>query len=780
MTKKMKLPILPLRDPELIVFPGLFCEVDVGRKFSLNAINMAKASDSTIIMAMQSDATIDKPEAKDFHGICTEAEIRNILPLDNEGTKIRVILKGLKRAILKTVGPVAEGDDLYLYGEVEIVPESTKSISVATKESANQIKELVSEHLNFITIEETSEEKELNMASLSALVDNIAGQLPIPGSRRLHFLRLKDPVFRLKEVLAEVVELVRHSEAEYDDAEPETQEDSDHSSVSEVKKLQKRINDAGMPPHAFKVAKTELKRLSMMAPNGSEFVVTFNYIDRLISMPWDKLTEDKLDIAEAEKSLDADHYGLKDPKKRILEYLSVKKLMPTGKGPILCFVGPPGVGKTSLGRSVAKAMGREFVRMSLGGVNDEAEIRGHRRTYIGSIPGRIMNSLRECGSRNPVFMLDEVDKVSTNFRGDPESALLEILDPEQNSAFTDHYLEVPFDLSQVLFIATANEVQPIKPALADRMEIINIPGYSPYDKVKIARAHLVPKKKKENGLEEVEIGISTNALNRIVDEYTNEAGVRSLERECGAIMRKVAVLVASEKEHPKLIKVDMIPKLLGPPKMFAKKAMKSPEVGLSAGLAWSRTGGSLLFVETSSTPGKGKIELTGKLGEVIRESGKVARMWIKSNAKELNVDLKRLEECDIHIHFPAGATPKDGPSGGIAIAAAMLSLIQNKPVRNDTAMTGEITLHGRVLPIGGLKEKILAAHRAGIKQVIYPEYNKHDLEDLPTDVLNDLTLIPVSNVRQALDILIMDEDAGDSTNNITPGNGESMMNKEPA
>jgi ATP-dependent Lon protease len=1134
MPNQIELPILPLRDPELVVFPGLFCEVDVGREFSLNAVSEANSKhNDIIIMAMQRDSSIEDPKAKDFFSICTEAEIKSILPLDKDGTRIRVILKGTRRALLKIVGK-KDGSKSYLYGKIETIELTNKDISEEVKNMANQVREMVSDHLQFITIEENL--TVTDGQSLSEFVDNIAGQLPISGKRRLHFLKLKDPVTRLEEVNSEVVDLCRQAEIEFDTSEEsDDSEDPGQVAVSEVKKLQKKVSDANMPEHASKVAKSELRRLSMMPPSSSEFQVTYNYVDHLSSLPWDKMTEDNLDIDMAAKSLNDDHYGLEKPKERILEYLSVRKLMPGGKGPILCFYGPPGVGKaqplnakiltpngfrtmgeikigdqvitpsgeisnvigsfpqgvkdiykilfsdgssteccrehlwnvqnrqdrlsnkkrtvnldhmmgdlyienntrenysiamvspdidlgegdlsldpylvgilisegtgsktvisngdadiiqevdkclehvdchfhkyrnseydyriaknnhlqinnirvdnksavttfldqtglriclsntkfipeeykfsaavnrerllqgimdgdgspssiscaiewssasirlandvqfivqslggqaryscnetyyiyngetlqgkdrhrlrialpaeinpflcsrkssiyrdninkkrdlsryvqsiefvgkkeakcilidhpdhlyvtddfivthnTSLGKSIAKAMGREFLRFSLGGVGDEAEIRGHRRTYVGAIPGRIMQYIENSGSRNPVFMLDEVDKMCANFRGDPSSALLEILDPEQNKAFVDHYLGVPFDLSQVLFIGTINDTTPLIPALRDRMEIIELPGYSPHDKVKIAQSHLVDKQKEENGLKDIGIKISNNAIGRIVDEYTSEAGVRSLERECGTIMRKIAVMVASGKEHPSLIKVDMIPKFLGPPKVFAEKAVKNPEVGLSAGLAWSQNGGCILFVETSLTPGEGKIKLTGNLGKVIQESANAAHTWIKSNAERLNVDLNRINKYDVHIHFPAGAVPKEGPSAGVAIAASMLSLVLDRPVRNDVAMTGEITLHGRILPIGGLKEKILAAHRAGIKEVLYPEHNKHDIIEIPSDVASDMILTPVSNLHEALKMIILDDVAEEeSPNDMTPGDDELLMN----
>jgi ATP-dependent Lon protease len=554
-----------------------------------------------------------------------------------------------------------------------------------------------------------------------------------------------------------------------------------HGIANEIKQLKQRIEKAGMPPNVLKIARGELRRLTMMSPSNSEFQVTYNYLEHLASLPWNKSTQDKIDVEEAQKILDEDHYGLKKPKERILEFLAVRKLKPERKGSILCFSGPPGVGKTSLGKSIARATGREFIRMSLGGVDDEAEIRGHRRTYVGAIPGRIMENIRKVGSKNPVFMLDEVDKLCANFRGDPSSALLEVLDPEQNHAFVDHYLSVPFDLSQVLFIGTVNEISPIAPALRDRLEIIEIPGYSPHDKIKIAKTHLIPKQMEENGLEEYkdDVTVSQKAIARIIEEYTSEAGVRSLERECGTVMRKVAVMVASGKEPPKFVKVDMIPKYLGPPKIFAEKAVDEPEIGLSTGLAWSRHGGSILFVETSIAPGEGKIEKpTGNLGKIIQESVNAAHTWIRAHADKWGISTEKLKEHDVHIHFPSGAVPKDGPSAGIAIAASMLSAFTNRPVRNDVAMTGEISLRGRVLPIGGLKEKILAAHRAGIKHVIFPDKNKHDLDEVPSDVLAEMKFTRVSKLEEALELLLMEGTDPKGSGDINPGAGEQLMNRE--
>lgn len=777
-TNRVKLPLLPLRDPELVVFPGLYCEVDVGRAFSVNAVKQAAKNKSRLIIGMQKNSTVDAPKAADFYGYCTEAEIKSELALDKEGTKLRIIIVGIRRAILKTVGNTAE----YMHGEIEPAVEPEVEIDEEVQTLFKEMRDMIREQVQFIAVE--NDGVPANSSELSRFVDTVAGQLPISGKKRVKILSVFNPKDRMKLVAKELAEVANNVETEVGTSdgggmsEESAGNESLHGVANEIKKLKQRIDKSGMPPNVLKVATNEFRRLSMMSPSNSEFQVTYNYLEHLASLPWSKSTQDKIDVEEAKTILDEDHYGLKKPKERILEFLAVRKLKPERKGSILCFSGPPGVGKTSLGKSIARATGREFIRISLGGVNDEAEIRGHRRTYVGAIPGRIMENIRKVGSKNPVFMLDEVDKLCANFRGDPSSALLEVLDPEQNNAFIDHYLSVPFDLSQVLFIGTVNEISPIAPALRDRLEIIEIPGYSPFDKVKIAQDYLVPKQKEENGLEDRDVIVTPKAINRIIDEYTSEAGVRSLERECGTVMRKLAVMLASGKEPPQFVKVDMIPKYLGPPKAFAEKAVDKPEVGLSTGLAWSKYGGSVLFVETSLTPGEGKIKLTGNLGKVIQESATAAHTWIHANAASLKIPEETLKKYDVHIHFPAGAVPKDGPSAGIAVAASMLSVFTNRPVNNSIAMTGEITLRGRVLPIGGLKEKVLAAHRAGIKHVIFPMKNKHDLDEIPSDVLNDMEFSKVENLKEALDLLLLDKEEGEGSGDISPGSGEQLMNKE--
>lgn len=780
MTKENKnlirLPLLPLRDPELVVFPNLLCEIDVGRSFSIEAIKCAERNKSRLIIGMQQDSAISKPAAENFYGYCTEAEIKSTLPFGNDGAKLRVIITGTRRGLLKTVGE----EDGYYWGEMESVVEPEIDIDDNVKDIVKQMQEVIRDQVQYVAIANDSPK---NSAELSKFIDCVAGQLPISGNKRVTILGMLDLKYRLKYVANELAEIAISIEKEVNSSDPEIDEESPSNEVvrsiaNEVKQLGQRLNKVGMPPDVLKIAEGELRRLSMMSPGNAEFQVTYNYLEQLVSLPWNKMTEDKIDISGARKILNEDHYGLEKPKERILEFLAVRKLKPDRKGSILCFSGSPGVGKTSMGKSIARATGREFIRMSLGGINDEAEIRGHRRTYVGAIPGRIMENIKKIGSKNPVFMLDEVDKMCSNFRGDPSSALLEVLDPEQNHAFVDHYLSVPFDLSQVLFICTVNEIASIAPALRDRLEIIEISGYSPSDKIKIAQDYLIPKQKEENGLADRNVVLSPKAIAKIVEEYTSEAGVRSLERECGTVMRKMAVMIASEKEPPQVIKVDMISKYLGPPKIFAEKAMDNPEVGLSTGLAWSKYGGSLLFIETSITPGDGKIKLTGNLGKVIQESADAARTWISANAAKLNVSIEKIKEHNIHIHFPSGSVPKEGPSAGIAIAASMLSALTDRPVRNDIAMTGEITLRGRVLPIGGLREKILAAHRAGIRQVMFPEKNKHDLDEIPTDVAAEMTFIKVTNLEEALNLLLLNKNEAKDVGELNPGSGEQLMNKE--
>jgi ATP-dependent Lon protease len=524
----------------------------------------------------------------------------------------------------------------------------------------------------------------------------------------------------------------------------------DYDETSDVGEMKKKLDEAELPEDVQKVAEKELDRLGRMHPASAEYTVSRSYLDWIVELPWNKSTEDNLDIESVQTQLNEDHYGLEKVKKRILEYLAVRKLKNDMRGPILCFVGPPGVGKTSLGRSIADALGRNFVRISLGGVRDEAEIRGHRRTYIGALPGRIIQGIKRAGSNNPVFMLDEIDKVGADFRGDPSAALLEVLDPEQNNSFSDHYLEVPFDLSKVMFIATANIPDTIIPALKDRMEVIEIPSYVEEEKIEIAKKFLVPKQIKEHGLTEKQIKFSDNSLHTIIGSYTREAGVRNLERQIATISRGIAKDVASGKKRGTTIDPETVTKLLGPIKFYSEVAERIDEPGIVTGLAWTPMGGDILFIEATKMPGKGNLILTGQLGDVMKESAKAAMSYIRAHGKDFKLEENFQEKLDIHVHVPAGAIPKDGPSAGVTLFTALLSLLTEEKVRNDIAMTGEITMRGKILPVGGIKEKVLAAHRAGIRTVILPDKSKSELIEIPDTVRNEIKFIYVKNMNDVV------------------------------
>jgi len=525
-----------------------------------------------------------------------------------------------------------------------------------------------------------------------------------------------------------------------------------------VAELKQRVEAANLPEEPKTVALREIERLSQMPPMAPEVGIIRSYIDWILELPWNVVTPDNLDVKNAARILDRDHYGLKKAKERILEYIAVRSLKPKKeRQPILCFVGPPGTGKTSLGRSIAEALGRKFVRVSLGGVRDEAEIRGHRRTYIGALPGRIIQTMRRAGTSNPLFMLDEIDKLYSDFRGDPASAMLEVLDPEQNHAFSDHYLELPFDLSRVMFVTTANTLSTIPPALLDRMEVIEFPGYIEEEKLEIARRYLIPRQLEENGIDDLGITFEEDALHRIIREYTYEAGVRNLEREIGRICRKIARLKAEGKKYPAVITAEQVEKFLGPPQVFPPEAELQDEVGVATSLAWTESGGEIMPVEVAVLEGKGSLQMTGQMGEVMQESAQAALTYIKSRAALFNIDFDVFERMDIHVHMPEGAIPKDGPSAGITIATAILSALTGRPVYRHVGMTGEITLRGRVLPIGGVREKVLAAHRAGLKTVILPEKNLKDLVDLPKAVRSDLKIVAVKHMDQVLEVALSKE-----------------------
>jgi len=735
--KLEKLPLLPIRDPDLILFPHTYCEADVGRPFSIQAITQSKEKfNSRIIVVIQRDPNIDDPKASDLCSICVEAVIKSDKPVGQN--KLTIILHGETRAKLCKVEKTQDS----IYGYIEYKKQSNKKLTQEEIENAKYIRDMVLEKCRYISLKNIGNPKD--QKELSEFTDVVVGQLKTKSSDKLKLLA----TFNLDTRVSYLVHYLEN--LEQTKTEPKRQ---GSNMPTELVDLLQRLTDAKIPKTENEIVMEEFTRLTKTPSTNSEYHVAFNYLTYISKLPWSITTKDNLNIENARSVLNEDHYGMKESKERILEYLSVRKLNKKLKGSILCLHGPCGTGKTSIGKSVARAMGRKFVRVSLGGVSDEAEIRGHRRTYIGAIAGRILENIKKVGTRNPVFMLDEVDKLSANHRGDPAAALLEVLDPEQNNSFTDNYLALPFDLSQVFFICTVNNLNTIAPALRDRLEIIDVPGYSLYDKLQIASNYLVPKQRKENGVDDRDITLSNNAISRIIEQYTNEAGVRTLERSCGTIMRKMAVLVASGKDCPQKIKVDNVPKYLGPPKMFNDKKVEKPEIGLSTGLAWSVNGGSILFVEATCTDGKGAVKLTGNLGKVIQESANAAHTFLRSNKDKFGI-IKDISNLDVHLHLPAGAIPKDGPSAGIAISIAMLSAFLEKPVNNNFAMTGEITLRGRVLPIGGLREKILAAHRAGITNVIFPEQNKHDIDGLPEDVKNSMTFYKVSYFDEVIDLLL--------------------------
>ncbi len=768
-----KIPVLAVRD--IVIFPHMIVPLFVKREKSLNAIKESLSSHRKILLLAQKDPEIEDPKPDDLYRVGTISMISKMITLP-DGTQ-RVLFQGLQRAKVKNID--TEGE--YIVAEIEPVEEKLEGPEVeiealkrSLKAAMGKIvemggKNLTPEFLMFIN----------RIEDPSKLSDLIVANLGIKAEEAQKILEVFDPLERMKKVL-EILE----REIQLLEVQKEIMEDTKKrmdkmqrefflrqqlqsiqkelgigSELSEeIKEYREKLAKIkNMNKEAREEVEKQISRLEKLPPESAEAGVIRTYIDWMLSLPWDKSTKDNLDIKRAKRILDEDHYDLEKVKERILEYLSVRKLAGKIKGPILCFVGPPGVGKTSLGKSIARALGRKFVRISLGGVRDEAEIRGHRRTYVGALPGRIIQGIKQAGSNNPVFMLDEVDKIGADFRGDPSSALLEVLDPEQNHSFVDHYLGVPFDLSRVLFIATANVTHTIHPAFLDRMEIIYLPGYTEEEKVHIARRFLIPKQMKENGIKKGMVQISNDALRKIISEYTREAGVRNLERQIAAIMRKVARRWAEGKKKMVRVTSRNLHKFLGPPLVFRDEPLPEPKVGVATGVAWTPTGGELLFVESIKMPGKGDIRLTGSLGDVLKESALAAMSYIKANAEEFGIDPEEFKKYDVHIHIPQGAIPKDGPSAGVAIVSSLVSLFTSRPVRNDVAMTGEITLRGSVLPIGGLKEKILAAKRSKIYTFILPAKNMKEVEDLPRYVKEKMKLIPVEDVKQVLQIVLLNE-----------------------
>jgi ATP-dependent Lon protease len=734
-------PVLPLKQ-YTPVFPNQSFSIDVGREFSIKAINVANEKhNGKLIIAIQTAPKDSELGLKDVYAQCSVVDIYEVR--NKEDNSFQIFVKGESRRMLNRFDFLG---GCYV-GEVCDVVKYVNQLLPKTKETLKKFSDTLFKALELRIYPDAIK----NENELSIVLDSIILKLEVSENEIMKLFSTFNPNQRL-DLLVEYFKKNKKVGVK-----KEKQEAPKRRSDDIIEILRDKVEECGMPDDVKKIAYNDLRKLASMAPTASEYHVYLNYVEKLVELPWNKKTEDKIEIAEAQKILEEDHYGLDKVKGRIIEFLSVRKLMPENKSSILCLCGSPGTGKTSIGKSIARCMGRKFIRKSLGGVRDEAEIRGHRKTYVGAMTGNIMDQICSAGSKNPVFMLDEIDKISTDaIRGNPAAALLEVLDPEQNNSFVDHYLNVPFDLSDVLFICTANDISTIPGPLRDRMDIIDVPGYSAYDKEMIAKNYLVKRQKERNGLKDKNVSISSEALQKIITEYTNEAGVRSLERECGTIMRKLAVVLASGSKLPKVVKPDAIEGYLGKPKMYSTKSLDAPEVGVSTGMAWNVNGGSILFVESVLTPGRGDVKLTGSLGDVIKESAMTSYTWIKSNHSLFNIDFDVFKTNDVHIHFPEGATPKDGPSAGIAITASIISTLTGNPVNNLISSTGEITLSGRVLPIGGLKDKIVAAHRAGIRKIIFPEKNKNDLSDLPKEIKDDVEFVIVSKLFDALKVMFVE------------------------
>ncbi|MHB8182685.1 MAG: endopeptidase La [Candidatus Desulforudaceae bacterium] len=750
--------------------------LDVGREKSVKAIEEAMSQDRFIFLATQKEAQTDSPEVEDIYEVGTVAEIKQLLKLP--GGTIRVLVEGVARA--RTISYVQE--DPYFNVEIEQYSE----VFDKTTELEALMRTLIQQFEQYVKLSKRVPPETVvsvvNIDEPGRLADIVASHLPLRIEDKQSIMECVEIDERLEHlcgILArelEIVELERRINARVRKQMEKTQKEyylreqikaiqrelgEKDERVAEGEEYREKIATLKLPKEVEEKAIKEVERLEKMPPMAAEATVVRNYLDWLVALPWIKSTRDRLDINAAQIILDEDHYGLEKVKERILEYLAIRKLSKKMKGPILCFVGPPGVGKTSLGKSVARALERKFVRISLGGVRDEAEIRGHRRTYVGALPGRVIQGMRTAGSKNPVFLLDEIDKMSMDFRGDPSSALLEVLDPEQNNAFSDHYIEMPFDLSNVMFITTANVNYSIPRPLLDRMEVIYISGYTEEEKAEIAIRHLIPKQLKEHGLTAKTLSISENAVRRIIREYTREAGVRNLERQIAALCRKTAKEIVAKKAKRVRVTMRNIEQYLGIPRYRYGVAELADQVGVATGLAWTEVGGDTLAIEVTVCKGKGGLVLTGKLGEVMRESAQAGYSYVRSRAATLGIDASFNEKVDIHIHVPEGATPKDGPSAGITIATALASALSGRMVRHDVAMTGEITLRGRVLPIGGLKEKVLAAHRAGIKTIIVPDANRKDLEEIPVNVKNQLEFILVEHMDEVLEAALVKDESSE-------------------
>jgi ATP-dependent Lon protease len=765
-----ELPVLPARD--IVVFPYMILPLFVGRDVSIKAIDHSLNTNRMILILTQKDLTVESPTPEDLYSIGTVCMIMRMLKLPDG--RVKILVQGLSKA---RVLNFPQKDPFFMAKIEKLEEEKPAELTLEDEALIRNVKEQMDKAVSLgksvlpdvmIVIE--------NIDDPGRLADLIASNIGLKTEQAQEILEIINPVDRLKKVsdlLSREIQLLTIQQKIQTEARGEIDKTQREyflreqlkaiqrelgeidERAEEIREFKRKIEEAKMPEKVMKEAEKQLKRLEKMHPDSAEAGTIRTYLEWLTELPWSKSTEDQLDIKVAERVLNEDHYDLERVKERILEYLSVRKIKKKMKGPILCFIGPPGVGKTSLGRSIARALGREFVRMSLGGVRDEAEIRGHRRTYVGALPGRIIQGIKQAGTNNPVFMLDEIDKIGMDFRGDPSSALLEVLDPEQNNAFIDHYLSVPFDLSNVMFITTGNLADTIPGPLRDRMEIIYLSGYTEEEKLQIAKKYLLPKQLEEHGLTQKILNVTDSAIKYIISHYTREAGVRNLEREIANLCRKIAKQVAEGSTRRFSITANNVSKYLGIPKYLPEEEMKKDEVGVATGLAWTESGGDVIYVEATTMKGKGSLTLTGQLGDVMKESAYAALSYVRAKAKDLGISEDVFSKTDLHIHVPAGAIPKDGPSAGITMATAIASVFTGKPVRKDVAMTGEVTLRGRVLPIGGVKEKTLAAKRMGINTIIIPYRNKKDIDDLPKYVKEGVNFVLVENMDDVLKTAIV-------------------------
>jgi ATP-dependent Lon protease len=761
-----ELPVLPIRNA--VLFPGAVAPFDVGREKSVALVeDVDNLSSPVIAIFAQRDPSTDDPGKDDLHQVGCAARV--LKALKHSSGNYSLILQGLTRIRLDEMTQTAP----YLKAKVSRLQEQNatddeaEALSMSLRDIAKQVIQLMPE------LPREAGSLIDSIQAPGALADLVAGNLDAPVDEKATLLETIDVKERIRKVLKlltrqlEILKMRERINSQIKEEMGKNQREyvlrqqlkaikeelgEDEGDQGDLDGLEERIAKASLPQEAEQVAKKQLKRLRNMQVGSAEYTVVRTYLDWILDLPWHTQTPDNMDIGAVRKVLDEDHYGLEKVKKRILEYLAVRKLKKDKKGPILCLIGPPGVGKTSLGRSIARALGRKFVRISLGGVHDEAAIRGHRRTYVGALPGQIIQGMKKASTINPVFMMDEVDKIGHDFRGDPAAALLEVLDPEQNNTFADHYLEIPYDLSNVMFVATANIADPIPAPLRDRMEILEIPGYTRREKLAIARRHLIPKQLEEHGITKEQLDITDQAVDVVIDMYTREAGVRTLERQIAGVIRGIAVKIAEGDMTPRKIEgEEHVREFLGPQKFTSEVAERTEEAGVATGLAWTSVGGEILFIEATRMFGSGKLQLTGQLGDVMKESAQAALSYVRTNAERYGIAKDFLEKSDIHIHIPAGGMPKDGPSAGVTMFTALVSMLTGIRVRHDVAMTGEITLRGRVLPIGGLKEKVLAAHRAGIKRVLVPERNKADLDEVPAEVKGELDFVFVSKMDQVLE-----------------------------